>query len=87
MIDYSDEYKQCAIAYKLMTIRLVKYILIPCACLVIIPSQKDATIIAGGWAAKQIATSDKAQELSAKTLDLINGKLDEELGKLKKESK
>lgn len=87
MIDYGEKYKQAAAAFKSLTIRLTKYLLIPLACLVLIPSQKDATIIAGGWAVKQIATSDKAQQISTKTFDLINGKLDEELSKLKKDSK
>ena len=53
----------------------------------VIPSQKDAAIIAGGWAVKQVATSEGAQQLSSKTFALINGKLDEELAKLKKETK
>lgn len=53
----------------------------------IIPSEKDVAIIAGGWAVKQVATSEGAQQLSSKTFALINGKLDEELAKLKKETK
>jgi len=49
---------------------------------VLLPTQKDAAIIAGGWAVKQVATSEGAQQLSSKTFALINGKLDEELAKL-----
>lgn len=66
-------------------LRLAKYTLAIMLIGVIIPSQKDAAIIAGGWAVKQVATSEGAQQLSSKTFALINGKLDEELSKLKKE--
>lgn len=79
--------KPKAIALKAYLIKIAKYMVAVVIASVIIPSQKDAAIIAGGWAAKQIATSDKAQQISTKTFDLINGKLDEELSKLKKDSK
>jgi len=49
---------------------------------VFLPTQKDAAIIAGGWAVEQLATSEGAQQLGSKTFALINGKLDEELAKL-----
>lgn len=67
--------------------RAAKYTLIPVMALVVIPSQKDTAIIAGGWAVKQIATSEGAQQLGSKTLAIINGRLDEELAKLSPKDK
>lgn len=72
---------------KVFTWQVAKYTLILLIALIVIPTQKDAAIIAGGWAVKQVATSEGAQKLSSKTFALINGKLDEELAKLKKETK
>lgn len=46
----------------------------------IVPSQKDLAIIVGGKLAVEAATSDTAK----KVLDLVNGKLDEEIAAIAK---
>lgn len=71
---------------KPMAIKLAKIAILPILILLLVQNQKDAAIIAGGWAVKEGATSDGAKQLSSKTFALINGKLDEELAKLKKEN-
>lgn len=80
-------YDQDAKEFGVLSRKIAKYLSIPVIVLVLIPSQKDATIIAGGWAAKQIATSGEAKQISAKTLALINGKLDVELMNLESSKK
>lgn len=70
------------IAWKKLLIKAVKYTAALMVVAAFFPSQKDAAIIAGGWAVKQVATSEGAQQISSKTFALINGKLDEELAKL-----
>lgn len=82
MSEFGDKYKTQANSAKKALLTVARYASIPVLMLLLIPSQKDAAIIAGGWAAKQIATSEGAQQLSSKTFALINGKLDEELAKL-----
>lgn len=44
---------------------------------VMIPSQKTAYIMVGAYATQQIAEDPKVQQLGAKTLKLIENKLDE----------
>lgn len=56
------------------------------AAIIIIPSQKDAAIIAGGWLTKEIATSEAAQEIGSKTIQLIQDRLDLELKKVQDET-
>ena len=75
-------YEDTSKASKAALFKAAKYAIVPALVLLIVPSQKDAAIIAGGWAVKQVATSEGAQQLSSKTFALINGKLDEELAKL-----
>ena len=53
----------------------------------IIPSQKAAAILAGGWLTQQIATSGEAKEIGGKTYELILGKLNSELEKMTKGKK
>jgi hypothetical protein len=82
MAGFGSDYEKKAISAKAAAFKAVRYAALPVIMLLLIPTQKDAAIIAGGWAAKQIATSEAAQQISSKTFALINGKLDEELAKL-----
>lgn len=80
--DYSEKAAQTADRTKQHLYKALKFTVAAVVVAALIPSQKDAAIIAGGWAAKQVVTSDTARTLSSKTLALIEGKLDEELEKL-----
>jgi hypothetical protein len=51
---------------------------------VMIPSQKTAYIMVGAYATQQIAEDPKVQQLGAKTLKLIESKLDEYIDEAEK---
>lgn len=63
--------------------RATPYLALIAALVVVIPTQKDVAIIAGGWLVKQAASSEFAQEIGAKTYSVIMGKLDAELESMK----
>lgn len=85
-MSFGESYKQAAktsIDVFKMSLKAVVGLAI---AILIIPSQKDAAIIAGGWLTKEIATSKTAQEIGSKTLQLIQDRLDFELKKVQDET-
>lgn len=68
---------------KEVTKRVAPYLAIIAVLIVVVPTQKDVAIIAGGWLVKQAASSEFAQEIGAKTYSVIMGKLDAELESMK----
>lgn len=71
--------------------QLLKKLLLPlsiCITLhILVPSQKDVAIIAGGWIVKEAVQSEIAQQIGDKTYKLIMGKIDQELEKLEPKKK
>lgn len=82
-IDFNSEFsKDKAEAWKKTAKRVIPWVVGITITLIIIPSKKDAAIIAGGWLVKEAATSEVAKTIGERTYKLIVGKLDEELSKL-----
>lgn len=82
----SSGFKQGVAAHQLL-----KKLLLPlsiCITLyILVPSQKDVAIIAGGWIVKEAVQSEVAQQIGDKTYKLIMGKIDQELEKLEPKKK
>lgn len=71
---------------KYLTLSL-KCVVILLLFLAIIPTKKDAAIIAGGWLVKEATQSEVAKQMGERTYKLIVGKLDEQLNELEKKTK
>lgn len=83
MLGYLDKCDVGMSTAKNLFKKTLPWISLPLLLILIVPSQKDAAIIAGGWLVKEISTSEKVNTIGQKTFDLINGKLNEQLEALK----
>lgn len=77
-----SKYLQAVQSAKTTTNKVLRAMIIPLIIVTTLPSQEDTAVIAGGWAVKQVTMSDEARKISAKTLAIINGRLDVELKEL-----
>lgn len=46
---------------------------------ILLPTKKDAAVIAGGWVILKAAESEQGREIGSKLLTIIKGKLDEQI--------